>query len=342
MRKKSVFFTFLILVTWFFAGCSKLEKRQKRIENWFFNNGKLKVVCTTSPLKDITEALGVGLIDVESLIDAGLDPHAYELVKGDGEKLERADIIIASGLGLEHGASIEHILNTSQKVVSVGSFFKKHFKEKLIITDGELDPHIWMDVALFSEALEPICLALCEKMPQHKTLLEQRKEKLKARLFELHCAIKKRLGALPKSRRYLVTAHDAFHYFTRAYLLEPGEDISGAWKKRLVACEGLAPEGQVSFADMKSVIHFIQKYRVKVAFPESNIGRGFLIKVLEITKNQAKNRQKQGYEGIDFSVAKEPLCADTMLGEEGFDYVCSMTYNAEVIYRYLSEGIYEK
>jgi len=335
MRGKRFFITCLLLLSLCFTGCSKLEKRRKRLENWFSNNGKLKVICTTSPLKDLTQALGTGLIDVESLIDSGLDPHAYELVKGDGEKLERADIIIASGLGLEHGASIEHILSKSPKAVSVGNFFKKHFREKLIITDGELDPHIWMDVALFAEGLEPICSALCQKVPEHKVLLEKRKNALKARLLEFHQAIKTRLSSLPKSRRYLVTAHDAFHYFTRAYLLEPGEDMSGAWKRRLIACEGLAPEGQVSFADMKSVVQFIHKNRVKVAFPESNIGRGFLVKILEITKNQAKS--SEGVQG-NFSVAKEPLCADTMLGEEGFDYVHSMAYNVEVIYRYLSEG----
>ena len=107
--------------------------------------------------------------------------------------------------------------------------------------------------------------------------------------------------------------------------------VSGAWKKRLIACEGLAPEGQVATSDLRQVVRFIEKNRTPCAFAESNLGRGFLHKILEVTREKANIQ-------ASFKIAQNPLCADTMLGEEGFDYVHSMAYNVELIYQELSKG----
>lgn len=320
-------FTLSLLIS-----CSKLEAKRKQMRTWFSDNGRLKIACTTSPIRDLTEALTVGLADTCALIDSGLDPHAYELVKGDGEKLEGADLVIALGLGLEHGASISSALKKSPKCLFIGHYLKEHLPERLIYVEGELDPHVWMDLELFSESLEPICQSLCRLLPQHEALLVKRKEALKKRLMILHSAFRSKLQSLPRSRRYLVTAHDAFNYFTRAYLAETSEQKSGSWKKRLIACEGLAPEGQVATSDLRQVIHFIEKNRSPCAFAESNLGRGFLHKILEVTRKRAKAK-------TSFEIAQSPLCADTMLGGEGFDYVHSMAYNVELIYQELSKDL---
>jgi len=320
-------FVFSLLIS-----CSKLDAKRKEMRTWFSDNGRLKIACTTSPIRDLTRALTVGLADTCAMIDAGLDPHAYELVKGDGEKLQGADLVIALGLGLEHGASISAALKSHPRCLFIGQYLKKSLPQRLIYVDGELDPHIWMDLELFSESLEPICERLCELLPEHKALLIERKVRLKNRLYSLHSAFRSKLQSLPMSRRYLVTAHDAFNYFTRAYLAEPSEQVSGAWKKRLIACEGLAPEGQVATSDLRQVIRFIEKNRTPCAFAESNLGRGFLQKILEVTRERAKAQ-------ASFEIAKSPLCADTMLGGEGFDYVDSMAYNVELIYQELSRGL---
>lgn len=183
---------------------------------------------------------------------------------------------------------------------------------------GRVDPHIWMDVALWSEAIEPIQEALTRLDPEGAKGYGARAERLRSQLGELHAEIQARMGALPSERRYLVTSHDAFHYFTRAYLADRGETD---WRERATAPEGLAPEGQISPADLREVVTYLKRHPVGVIFPETNVSRDAISRIVLAGSE----------EGLQVVVCSEPLYGDAM--EE--DYASSMRHNVDVMVRYL-------
>ena len=100
------------------------------------------------------------------LIQGDLDPHSYEMVKGDGEKLSGADLIFYNGLGLEHGASLSAILQGSPNAMAIGEKIKSICPERILMRGGAIDPHIWMDISLWQKGIDPIVEALSGADPE--------------------------------------------------------------------------------------------------------------------------------------------------------------------------------
>ncbi len=138
--------------------CFSCAKRNtlSPFREWMKDNGKIKVLSTIAQIGDLAAAVGGDQVDCLVLIPKELDPHSYELVKGDGEKLQRADLILYNGLGLEHGAGLSALLKQSPKAVALGFEIQKLAPNKILEKDGVIDPHIWMDVSLWKLSLQSI------------------------------------------------------------------------------------------------------------------------------------------------------------------------------------------
>ena len=111
-----------LLAFLFLLGCqaSSTSKRQG-LREWMEPNGKLKVLATTGMIADLVKAVGGDEIDIMTLIHGDLDPHSYQLVKGDDEKLGFANLIFSNGLGLEHSPSIHQALaHNPERAVALG------------------------------------------------------------------------------------------------------------------------------------------------------------------------------------------------------------------------------
>jgi len=301
------------------AGC----ERSTTLQEWMTPNGKLKVLCTTAMCAELVEEIGQGQIDCLTLIQGESDPHSYQLVKGDDEKLQVADLIFYSGLGLEHGPSLSSRLKESSKAFSLGDAIAKMYPQEIIIYGGSVDPHIWMDISLWQAALPGIVAALQAKLPEHADLFQANADRLKEKLEVAHDAIKKSFQAIAENRRYLVSSHEAFNYFVRAYLATDSERADGSWTPRSMAPEGLAPESQLSTQDIQRLVDHIIRYKVTTLFAESNVSRDSLIKLVDAC-------QKLGY---SVQVAKEPLYVDAMGNQD--DYIKMMLYDADTIVRNL-------
>lgn len=262
-------------------------------------NGKLKVLSTTAMIDDLVAEIGGKEIDHLSLIIGDLDPHSYELVKGDDEKFFRADLIFYNGLGLEHGASLHEMLQKHEKSIGLGNLLYKEDPESFLIIDRQLDPHFWMDIALFSRAIDPIVKALSEKDPTHASLYQERGEKLRKRMLETDRNLMSVMHTIPSEKRYLVSSHDAFNYFAKKYLAHEKETN---WEDRFMAPEGLAPEGQMSLLDIEEVVNFLCKHQIHVVFPETNINQDALKKIISICHEK----------GLHVRIAEVPLYGDAM------------------------------
>ncbi|QVL56176.1 MAG: zinc ABC transporter substrate-binding protein [Simkaniaceae bacterium] len=289
-------------------------------------NGKTKVLSTTAMIDDLVAVIGGKEIDHTSLIIGDLDPHSYELVKGDDEKLLSADVIFYNGLGLEHGASLRGHLESHSEAVGLGDLLYRENPAAFITIDGLLDPHFWMDVALFSQIIDPIVTTLSEKDPDHAELFRERGTTLKAVMIAKDRALMEEVQTIPSESRYLVTSHDAFYYFAKKYLSKPEEEN---WEKRFMAPEGLAPDGQMSILDIQAVSEFLCEHQIHVVFPETNINQDALKKIVSICREK----------GLRVKIATTPLYGDTM-GSKGTgadSYLEMIEHNVRTLKEELSQ-----
>ena len=314
-------FFFLLLLALFSFGCSK-GKRTSHLNNWMEDSKELRVLCTTAQIGDLVTAIGGERVKTWILIQGDLDPHSYELVKGDGEKIENADLIFYNGLNLEHGVSLSELLRLSPKAVAVGDAIASSHPEKIMEKDAIVDPHLWMDVSLWSLGVNPILEQLVSSDPEGASYYEKKANELSKEMEKAHLEIRERLSQIPEKKRYLLTSHDAFRYFTKAYF---STDESESWHLRFAAPEGLAPDGQLSPVDIQRMIVFVKECRTEVLFPESNVSRDSIKKIALAGKEL----------GLNVRVCSETLYGDSM---SGLTYFEMMKKNADVLARYLSDG----
>jgi len=280
-------------------------------------SGKLKVLSTTAQIGDLASFIGGDRIEAKVLIQGDLDPHSYEIVKGDGEKLASADLIFYNGLGLEHGASLAQFLQSSPKSIAIGEKIQLACPDRILKKGGVIDPHIWMDISLWQKGIDPIVEALCQADPEGAALYRERGEALSLKMAKAHEELYAKLQKVPQEKRYLVTSHDAFRYFTRSYLRDPQDSN---WEDRFAAPEGLAPEGQLNPRDIQKIIDFLKGKGIEVLFPESNVSRDSIRKIASAGKEL----------GLEIRICSEPLYGDAM---GGLPYLEMMWTNGETIAR---------
>lgn len=304
------------------GGCTR-SSQNSALDRWMRDQEHLRVLSTTAMIQDIVKEIGGERIAALCLLEGGVDPHSYELVKGDAEKIAAADLIFYNGLGLEHGASLRYQLEHRPSAVAVGRVLEREVPEQMIWIDGQLDPHVWMDVALWSRIVTPIIEHLSALDPEGRSFFEERGKKVQEKMSLSHQEISAIFQQIPEEKRYLVTSHDAFNYFARAYLALPQEMASSLWLARCMAPEGLSPEGQISTLDIQKVVDHLEKYQISVIFPETNISKDSLKKIAHACEQK----------GFRVQISLEPLYGDAMeeKGGKPTTYLEMMQHNAEVI-----------
>lgn len=312
MQLRTTLLLFLLV-----CSCSRHETVDSR---WRQENGKLKVLTSIAMINDLVKQIGGDDVDTIPLIRGELDPHSYELVKGDDEKFARADVVFYNGLGLEHGLSLRQNLLNNPKAVSVADPILKEDPDLILMVDGEYDPHVWMDIALWMRTIDPIVEALASKDPQHADAYRQRGEVLHKEMEEADKKMFAILQAIEPNKRYLVTSHDAFHYFTRHYLASC-EDNN--WCERCKAPEGLAPEAQMSVTDVMKVIAHVENFHIQVLFPESNVSKDSLRKIIDAGKEK----------GFVIRLCQQELYGDSMGNANS--YLEMIAHNVDIIAREL-------
>lgn len=312
----------------FFVSCTAFfipHRPNAKDTQWFSQTSKIRVVSTTRMIGDVVEKIAGNNIIHKVLMDGDIDPHSYEIVKGDFEYLQSADIVFYNGLGLENGMQLRSFLEKSESAVSVGEYIQNSNPALLLASKRCVDPHIWTDVSLWSKIVPCITQEIIKLVPMKSSELYENQRALINKLDRLHTRITSKFLEIPDKKRYLVSSHDAFSYFTRAYLSSYSDD----WSKRCAAPEGLAPDSQVSYKDLDEIARYILENDVSVLFPESNVNMHALNKLKEIVQLQGKEIQ----------CVDTPLLGDTM----GSDllvidsYESMMEHNASTIHYWISK-----
>ena len=229
---------------------------------------KLRVLVTTGMIADIAQAIVSEDGTVASLMGPGVDPHLYQPTTRDQRRLREADLVFYNGLHLE-GKMVEvfEALAREKRVVAVTAGIPPDRLLGEAEGGGQHDPHVWFDVALWQIAAETVIQACVEADPSHADAFRSRGAQYLEQLAELDQYCRSRANGLPESRRVLVTSHDAFHYFGRAYGFE------------VVGIQGISTESEAGLRRLTECVDLIRQRQVPAIFPESSVARAAIERV---------------------------------------------------------------
>ena len=225
------------------------------------SNGKLNVVTTTTMITDLVKNIGGDNINIEGLMGSGVDPHLYKASEGDVTKLVNADVIFYNGLHLE-GKLVEVFEKMGSQTKTPIALGEVLDKNTLIGSDyfaSNYDPHVWFDINYFKQFAQKVTQVLSEKNPENAKNYKANETSYINKLDALQLKLKRIIETLPKEKRILVTAHDAFNYFGKAYDFE------------VIGLQGLSTATEAGVQDVQKLSAFIIEKKIKAIFVESSV-----------------------------------------------------------------------
>lgn len=237
-----------------------------------FSNPKL-IVCTTTIIGDIVQQLVGNEFRIKTLMGAGVDPHIYEAKPSDVRALGEAKVIISNGLHLE--GKMTDLFDRLKNEKEIIYFSDGMNSEKLIrLTEHSFDPHVWFDVRLWLEGIINCKKQLIRIYPNKAQLIERNYLILEKKLTSLNLKIIEILNNIPKSKRVLITSHDAFHYFGKAYGIE------------VKALQGVSTVTEPGVRNISNLVEFIVRRKIPSVYIESSVSAKAIESVLEACKSK--------------------------------------------------------
>ncbi|MEW9123960.1 MAG: zinc ABC transporter substrate-binding protein [Thermotaleaceae bacterium] len=273
---------------------------------------KLNIVATTTMLADLSKIIGGEQVSVNGLMGPGIDPHLYQASAGDVTLMQKADVVVYNGLHLE-GKMGEIFENLNGQGIFVISIEEGIDKSKLLMSEDDksvYDPHIWFDVSLWKDAARIVAAGLSQADPNHSSDYEANLENYLKELDLTDTYIRDRSSEVVEGQRVLITAHDAFNYFGKAY----GFEVRGL--------QGISTDAEAGTADVSALASFIVERQIKAIFVESSVPP----KTIEALQAAVKAK------GFDVAIGGE-LYSDSLGGEgSGAEsYILTVRANIETI-----------
>lgn len=220
------------------------------------------VTCTIGMITDVARNIGGDVFSISGLMGPGIDPHLYKPSAGDIVRLGDADLVLFNGLHLEG-----RLTETLEDIHASGTVKTRAAAEKipeasLLRTDANSDswdPHVWMDVSLWTIVAQAITEELIDLSPDNADAITTRSVDYLRRLGELEEWVFAEFARVPEDIRVLVTAHDAFNYFGRRYGIE------------VLGLQGLSTATEAGAADVQSLSEMLAERKIPAIFIESSI-----------------------------------------------------------------------
>lgn len=234
-----------------------------------------KVVCTTGMIGDAARVIGGDTIDLFILMGEGVDPHLYKPSPGDMRRLSEADLVLYNGLHLE-GRMVDVLEKLAEKktVRAVSDAIDHASLRTPPEFEGQHDPHVWFDVSLWIHAVRRAAEAVSAIEPAHRADCETRAAAYITELENLHRWVGVEIAKIPESRRVLITAHDAFGYFGRAYGIE------------VRAIQGVSTDSEAGIKAINDLVDFIVARKIPAVFVESSVPRKTIEALVEGCKSR--------------------------------------------------------
>ncbi len=251
----------LLLLLLAFGGCRPEPAKR---------NGRFTVVATTGIIADAVRNIAKDSADVSALMLAGVDPHLYKATVRDIEAITGADVVFYGGLHLE--GKMQDVLRKAGRfktIVAVTDGIPRQKLIRLTETGDNYDPHIWFDVQLWQQCVRQMSRTLQENDAPNAAYYRQNAETYLRKLDSLDAKAKNSISRIPKTRRVLITAHDAFEYFGRAYNME----VKGL--------QGISTLSEYGLKDVTLMVDMIVRRDIWAIFVETSVPRKAIEAVTE-------------------------------------------------------------
>ncbi len=230
----------------------------------------ISIVATVGMVADMVRQLGGDQVVVEQIMGAGVDPHLYKGTRDDVRLILAGELVFYSGLMLE--GKLAHMLEKVARRKPVIAITQT-LKPSQLLTEADsihhADPHVWMDVAAWSDCSRTITQTLCQFDPDHQPQYEAASEAYRRQLQSLHDYAKQVMSTIPQRGRVLITSHDAFHYFGRAYQIE------------VFGVQGLSTDSEAGLTQINALVSMIVEREIKAVFVESSVPQKSLRAVVD-------------------------------------------------------------
>ena len=222
-----------------------------------YADDKVPVVASFSILGDIVQEIGGERVTVSTLVGANADAHVFQPAPQDAKRVAEAKLVVTNGLGFE--GWIDRLIKASGRkpMVVVASKGISAIKSKDDHGHDGLDPHAWQDVGNAKRYATTIAAALAKIDPEGANDYAQREAAYQSKLDALDAEIKASVVAIPVERRKLITSHDAFGYFAKAYGMT------------MIAPQGVSTETEASAKDVAKIIRQIKAEKIPAMFLEN-------------------------------------------------------------------------
>jgi manganese/zinc/iron transport system substrate-binding protein len=280
------------------------------------SSAPLTVTVTTGMIADAVRNVGGNHVRVVALMGPGVDPHLYKATQGDLAKLREANIIFYNGLHLE-GRMGEVFRTMAERLptIAVAESIPKELLRQPPEFEGNYDPHVWFDVNLWIYVVQKIRDVLSEQDPAHRADYAANAAAYLEQLKQLDTYIREQIAKIPEPQRLLVTAHDAFGYFGRAYGIE------------VMGIQGISTASDYGLQDLNQLAEILANRKVKAVFVETSVSPRSVEALVEGTRAK----------GHDIKIGGK-LYSDA-LGEEGTPegtYIGMVRHNVDTIVKALS------
>ncbi|WP_274425984.1 metal ABC transporter solute-binding protein, Zn/Mn family [Chelativorans sp. YIM 93263] len=220
----------------------------------------LHVVTTTGMIADAARQVGGDHVEVRALMGPGVDPHAYRQTRTDILALIRADLVLWHGLYLE--AQMESFMGSLSErgqVVAVGDQLPRDVLLADPTYENRYDPHVWMDPNLWSQVVVVVRDALIDARPEGEAAFRANADRHLEEIAALSEYAQEVLASVPEESRVLVTAHDAFAYFGRAY----GYEVLGI--------QSISTQSEAGLKRISELVDILADRQIGAVFAESSV-----------------------------------------------------------------------
>lgn len=162
----------------------------------------------------------------------------------------------------------------SDRVLAAAEGIPKAMRINASEFENAWDPHVWFDLSLWAITTSVIRDKLMEVLPKDAELIAKNEKAYRKAIIELHHWAVKTIREIPENQRVLITAHDAFKYFGRAYGLE----VRGL--------QGISTTAEFGIRDISNLAHFITDRNIKAVFVESSVSPRAIQAVRSAVKEQ--------------------------------------------------------
>ena len=265
---------YLLFFTAMLFGCSDSEPFISKTGSQDANN-LFTVITTTTQVTDLVRQISGEDCKIIPLMGTGVDPHLYKPTARDMSSLSTADLIVYHGLKLE--GKLAHVLEKAERSKVMTYSVCSVIPDSLLLAAADYnetlpDPHVWFSPSIWTLCMHGVAERMGNLIPEKRELFSQRAEAIEQRYSSIKSWASQQLEKIPKTKRKLITSHDAFRYLGRSFGIE------------VIALQGVSTAIEAGLGDRSNLVDYLRQNQVSALFVESSVNPAALKEIAKETQ----------------------------------------------------------